>query len=185
MKLWHVSHAPNISRFEPRVPPSFDAGIFEPVVWAVAETHLANYLVARDCPRVAIRRGPQTTQADAERYFNAGSPEVIVYIEAPWFERAQQALWLYETPSATFRCADANAGYFVSSEPVVPLSCLHVASPLAELVARGAELRIVPRLRPVAQSVAASSVSFSIIRLRHATVDGADALPETSCPDPE
>jgi hypothetical protein len=182
MKLWQVDHTPNVSRFEPRIPPSVDAGVTRPVVWAVADSHLVIYLVARDGPRVAVRRRPQAAQSDAERYFTASSPAVVINIEAPWFERAQQALWLYELPSVTFHCVDATAGYSISSEPVVPLSCVHAASPLAELTARGAELRIVARLRPIAQAVAASSLTFSIIRLRQATVDGIDAPSEGLSP---
>lgn len=168
MKLWHVSGEAGIAIFEPRVPPSFDAGITQPVVWAVADSHLVNYLFPRECPRVAIRRGANTSEADAKRFFGPGSPEVVLFIEASWFQSANQPVWLYELPSATFEHADPNAGYFVSSKAVAPVSVRQVESPLAELLSRGAELRIVPRLRPVAEAVAASSLSFSVIRLRNA-----------------
>jgi hypothetical protein len=168
MKLWHVSGEAGISLFEPRIPPSFDAGVTHPVVWAVADSHLVNYLFPRECPRVAIRRSENTSDADANRFFGPGSAEVILFIEAPWFELATQPVWLYELPPTTFECADTNAGYFVSSKPVVPALSRQVQSPLAELLSRKAELRVVQRLRPVAEAVAASSLSFSIIRLRNA-----------------
>jgi len=59
-------------------------------------------------------------------------------------------------------------GTFVSSEAVVAVHERRVDSPLEELIRRGAELRVVPRLRPVAEAVATSSLAFSIIRLRNA-----------------
>src|SRR5262245_46704692 len=126
MKLWHVSSEADISVFEPRVPPSFDACVSHPVVWAVADSHLVNYVFPRECPRVATRRGPNICEADAKRFFVPGSPAVILFIEASWFQSANQAVWLYELPSATFECADANAGYFVSSKAVVLVSVRQV-----------------------------------------------------------
>jgi len=168
MTLWHVSSEADIALFRPRLPPGFDAGITQPVVWAVADSHLVSYLLPRECPRVAIRRGANTSESDARRFFSPGSAEVVVFIEAPWFALTDQAMWIYELPDATFECADANAGYFVSSKPVVPISTRRLQSPLTELLSRKAELRVVPRLRPVAEAVAASSLSFSVIRLRNA-----------------
>lgn len=169
MTLRHVSSDPAIAFFSPRVPANPDAGVADPVVWAVDDAHLANYLVPRDCPRIAIRRGPRTAPADAARFFGDGSPRAVLFIEAPWFARAStEPLWLYTLPAATFTCADANAGYFVSRDGVAPSAVQRVDAPLAELVARGVELRVVPRLRPVAGVVAASSLAFSIIRLRNA-----------------
>ena len=46
--FFHVSEAADIERFDPR--PS--ALTHEPVVWAIDEERLRNYLVPRDCPRV-------------------------------------------------------------------------------------------------------------------------------------
>lgn len=168
MKLWHVSDIAGISSFEPRVPTNADAGIAHPVVWAAADSHLVNYLFPRDCPRVAIRRTSTTSSIDVDRFFGPGSAGVIVFMEASWFERASGPLWCYDLPPGTFRCIDANAGYFASREAVVPAYERRVDSPLQELIRRGAELRVVPRLRPVAEAVATSSLAFSIIRLRNA-----------------
>lgn len=169
MRLWHVSDQGDIARFEPRLPASSDACVDWPVVWAVADTHLAAYLLPRDCPRVAMRRGDDCALEDNQRFFGASEAASIIAIETPWLARAMALpLWLYEMPTAGFDCADANAGYYVSRQAVAPLACHRIESPLLALAERGAELRIVPRLRPLAAQVAASSLAFSIIRLRHA-----------------
>ena len=54
-RLFHVSERPGIARFEPRLPPTANAAVRTPVVWVVDEAHLPNYLVPRECPRVAFR----------------------------------------------------------------------------------------------------------------------------------
>lgn len=51
-RLFHVSEDSGIEVFEPR-----PAALFPnlgPVVWAVAESHLVNYLLPRECPRVTF-----------------------------------------------------------------------------------------------------------------------------------
>ncbi|KAF1044798.1 DUF6886 family protein [Xylophilus sp.] len=167
--LWHVSDDPGITRFEPRLPPGPGAAVAHPVVWAVDDEHLVNYLFPRDCPRIAVRRSAGTSGEDTRRFLFPGEAGAVLFIEAPWFQRAAAApLWLYRMPAGPFACADAIAGYFVSPRTVVPDGVRRIDAPLAELLARGAELRVVPRLRPVAEAVAASSLDFSIIRLRNA-----------------
>ena len=47
MVLFHVSEQKGIERFEPR---AIDESA-EPLVWAVDDDRLRNYLVPRDCPR--------------------------------------------------------------------------------------------------------------------------------------
>lgn len=179
MKLWHVSEDAGLTRFEPRTPPSTDAGISHPVVWAVDDTRLVNYLLPRDCPRVVVRRGPATQLSDVARYLGPDPARVVVFIETPWLARSRDTtLWLYELPPESFRRIDANAGYWVSAQSVTPSSRQCVAAPLDALQRRGAELRVVPQLRPLAEAVAASSLAFSIIRLRNAA-PRAPTLPHT------
>lgn len=169
MKLWHVSETPGINLFEPRLPPSPDAGIDYPVVWAIAESHLVNYLLPRDCPRIAIRRAPHSTESDIHYFFGAASAEVIIYIEAPWlYQSLNTPVWLYEMPAESFACADTTAGYFVACQTVAPISACQINSPLSELLNREVELRIVSRLRTMAETIKTSSLTFSIIRLRNA-----------------
>lgn len=166
--LWHVSENATIVRFEPRLPPGAGADNAIPVVWAVDDAHLAHYLVPRDCPRIALRRGGGNAR-DIARFFPAGSSEVVLYLEDDWREAVRTtAIWCYALPRATFRCVDANAGYFTSNEAVEPTGRLRIESPLAALRARDVEVRWAPRMRDIAAEVTQSSLAFSIIRLRNA-----------------
>lgn len=110
MRLFHVSERAGIARFEPRPPPSLDAGVADEVVWAIEARLLANYLLPRDCPRVTFHATAATTPADVARFFAAGQPRHAVVIEQAWAERVRAAeLRLYEFPPATFALADATA----------------------------------------------------------------------------
>ena len=168
--LFHVSEESGIERFEPRTPPTENPTINSPVVWAVEKTHLANYLLPRECPRVAFRIASTSTEQERERFFGFSGSTNIVAIESRWFERAVTCiLWLYEFSSEPFVCADANAGYFVSSTAVVPVSSQRIDRPLIKLVASGVELRVVPSLVGLAAAVSSSSLAFSCIRMRNAS----------------
>lgn len=168
-RLFHVSDRPDITRFEPRTPPSFDAGVRDDVVWAIEERLLANYLLPRDCPRVTFHAGPATSAEDRARFLAPTGATHVVAIEAAWFERVRAArLWLYELPPATFTCADANAGYSVSRVAVEPLPARPVDDVLAALLACGIELRVLPSLWSLRDAVVGSSLAFSCIRMRNA-----------------
>lgn len=170
IRLFHVSEQPGIEVFSPRWPPSANAAITTPVVWAVDQARLANYLLPRDCPRVAFHRRPGSTTQDVATFFaDDGAATRVVAIESTWFERARTAtLWVYEFEPEPFACIDATAGYFVAPVRVVPASCRRVDRPLAELAASGAVLRVLPSLLALADAVAGSSLAFSCIRMRHA-----------------
>ena len=95
--LFHVSEERDIERFEPRMPPTETPAVQTAVVWAVAQSHLGNYLLPRECPRVAFRMAPGTTEEDRRCFMGPGGPEQVVVIESRWFERAANCtLWLYE-----------------------------------------------------------------------------------------
>lgn len=136
-------------------------------MWAVNAARLRNYLVPRECPRVTFYAGSETTAADVERFL--GSSPAVVAIEAGWLERLRSCrLYCYHLPPETFECIDECAGYFVSRAPVVPAKVVSYDDPLAELLKRGVELRFVPNLWPLHDAVVASSLRFSIIRMRNA-----------------
>ena len=150
------------------MPATADAGVSVPVVWAVDEAHLCNYLLPRDCPRVCFRATSVTTAADREAFLGAGTQPVVA-VETGWYERlAGVRLWVYEFNSASFTCVDLNAGYFVSEVPVVARFVRVVRSPSEELLALGIDVRPLPNLQELAAGVAASSLAFSCIRMRNA-----------------
>lgn len=166
MRLVHVSETPGIARFEPRRSELHH----EPVVWAIDDVLLHLYLSPRDCPRVCFRTGWETTPDDRARFLTPHGPERVIVIEQAWLARFTAArLVLYDMPpEAPWTLKDAAAGYWVSAAPVVSAAERSLTGLPDELARRGVELRAVPRLRPLAQAVAASSLVFNLIRLRNA-----------------
>ena len=161
--LYHVSEEPGITRFDPRASEYTD----DLVVWAIEEARLCNYLVPRGCPRVTFYAGAVTTPSDKERFL--GSSRAVVAIEQSWLDRVRAtALYGYHMPAETFECFDACAGYFVSQVAVVPSGVGVFADPVSELKAKDAELRVLPTLWPLREAVVASSLQFSLIRMRNA-----------------
>lgn len=161
--LFHLSEEAGIERFEPRA----TEGGGEPFVWAIDAARLRNYLVPRDCPRVTYYAGAETTAADAERFL--GSSPAVVAVESAWLERLRRCrLYCYHLPPATFECIDECAGYFVSRAAVAPARVEVFEDLIGELLARGVELRFVPELWTLRDAVVASSLRFSLIRMRNA-----------------
>ena len=161
--LFHISEESGIGRFEPRAS-EFAGGL---VVWAIDAEHLRNYLVPRECPHVTYYAGAETTPADVERFL--GTSPAVVAVESGWLERLRACrLYCYHLPPETFECLDECAGYFVSRVPVVPARIEVFDDPIAELLRRGVELRFVPRLWSLRNAVVASSLQFSLIRMRNA-----------------
>jgi 8-oxo-dGTP pyrophosphatase MutT (NUDIX family) len=161
--LFHISEEPGIERFEPRAS-EYTA---EPVVWAIDAERLRNYLLPRECPRVTFYAGPQTSPADVERFL--GRSRAVIAIESAWFERVRQRrLYCYHMPPDGFECIDKCAGYFISRCPEAPVHIDVIHDPLAVLLGLEVEIRCVPELWTLADAVAASTLQFSLIRMRNA-----------------
>lgn len=161
--LFHVSEEPDIERFEPRAPEG-GGGAF---VWAIDAARLRNYLVPRECPRVTFYAGVETSASDAERFL--GSSPAVVAVESGWLGRLRSCrLYCYHLPPETFECIDECAGYFVSRDPVRPARVEVFDDPVAELLGRGVELRLLPSLWTLHDAVVKSTLQFSIIRMRNA-----------------
>ena len=173
-KLFHVSETAGIVRFEPRPPPSPDAGVTGDAVWAVAESHLVNFLTPRDCPRITFRVGPDTTESDKARLL-AGAERVVAF-ERAWLDRVRGCrLYVYEMPGETFVEALPGAGYWVSREPVTPLRVEVRTNLLRALAEAGAEVRILQDFWPLRDAVVASSLQFSVIRYPNAKPRASEA----------
>ena len=91
-------------------------------------------------------------------------------------ERLEQCrLYCYSLPDQTFECLD---GARVLRQPWSRGADRrrNMPDPISELRRRGVELRVLPNLWPLRDVVIASSLQFSIIRMRN-------ALPRsTTCP---
>jgi hypothetical protein len=99
--LYHVSDQAHIERFDPRRSEFTE----EPVVWAVDEQRLRNYLLPRECPRVTFYAGPGTTPADVQRFL--GESRAVVAFERSWLDRVSASrLFVYRIPAEGFSCVD-------------------------------------------------------------------------------
>ena len=161
--LFHISEEAGIERFEPRR----STYTPDPVVWAITANRLCNYLLPRDCPRVTYYAGPNTTSDDVQRFL--GSSPVVVAVESGWLEQIRSCqLFCYSLPPDTFESLDECAGYFVSRKAVVPTQVEVIDDILRELLKRDVELRLMPSLLTLRDEVVASTLQFSMIRMRNA-----------------
>jgi hypothetical protein len=168
VELYHFSEEPDIEVFVPRVVPTH----FIPdraLVWAIDEWHAPMYFLPRDCPRACFWPGEQTSGADRERWFGGIDARMVMVVESGWLERIRATtVYRYTLPSASFELLDANAGHWVSTEPVTPVAIDPIDDLLAAIAGAGIELRITPRLLDLWSRVIESSLSFSGTRLRNA-----------------
>lgn len=167
--LYHVSEEPAIVEFVPRFPPNASSGVDYPVVWAVDESRLQNYLLPRDCPRVTFFPKPSSSSADIERLIGPCGSGSVVAIEAAWYARARDCnLYIYTLARDRFELLDEEAGYWVNRQSVKPSGIYKVSDCLTAVIERGAELRIVNNLWPLRDAVVNSTMGFSCIRMRNA-----------------
>jgi hypothetical protein len=166
LDLYHFSEDGAIGEFVPRQHPVNDQ---PPYVWAIDAAHSANYLLPRDCPRICITVRTETTDADRERFFGHSAAVRIIVVESGWLPAIRSTtLYRYQLPAGPFQLYDQSAGYYVSPEPVAPLAVAALDDLLAALLDAGIELRLTPSLWPLQRAVAASSLEFSMIRMRNA-----------------
>jgi hypothetical protein len=167
LHLYHFSEEPGIAVFEPRVAPS--STLRESVVWAIDDWHQVMYFFPRDCPRACFWPGPQTTDADRERFFAGGDVRMVIAVEAVWLDRIRNTtLFRYTMPSDTFRAGDESAGHWVSRDAVTPTGVEPISDLLGAIVAQNVELRVVPSLIALWKAVIGSTLDFSGTRLRNA-----------------
>jgi hypothetical protein len=74
----------------------------------------------------------------------------------------------YHLPAASFELLDADAGYFISREPVTPVRMELISHPLSRLRDLDVELRALSNLWALHDAVAASTLEFSMIRMAFA-----------------
>src|SRR5215211_2763939 len=107
--LFHISDDPNITRFDPRLPPSPSSGQTGLMVWAVGEQLLHNYLLPRDCPRVTFYAGPTSSAEDIARLIGTSTANHVVAIESSWMPALRSGvLYQYALPPETFTPVDAG-----------------------------------------------------------------------------
>jgi len=165
--LWHVSEDPAITRFAPhRAKTALTDAL---LVWAVDTRHLPLFWYPRDCPRCTFWAGPRTTDADAERFLGGRRAQAVHVIEDRWLERMRATrLYAYRLPADTFVQSAEVAGYWTSRATMEPLEQEVIHDLIDRHAAAGIALRTESNLWPLWDTVVASTLEFSGIRLRNA-----------------
>ncbi|MDR1465093.1 MAG: hypothetical protein LBJ11_07340 [Oscillospiraceae bacterium] len=170
-RLYHVSEESDIAVFCPRKPERGDLRDSPPLVWAIEEDCLPNYLLPRECPRVCYHATETTTGQDRAAHLSSAANHVVA-IEHRWFARLRAAtLYLYEFAPADFVPQDETAGYYVSETAQKPMANREIKDIPAELFRRGVELRVLPELFTLRRKIIGSSFAWSMIRMRNAAAE--------------
>ena len=164
--LWHVSEDATIERFVPHHRPGHANE--EALVYAVDTRHLPLYWFPRDCPRATFWATSETSGEDVRRFLGGERLRRVHVVEPAWLERMRAARAVaYRLPEEAFEPWDR---FWVSRAVVEPLELVELGE-LRELHAgAGIELRADAELLALWDEVVASTLDFSGIRLRNATL---------------
>jgi hypothetical protein len=153
-----VSENPTIERFAPR----------DEFVWAIDTRHLPLYWFPRDCPRATFWACSSTSDDDVDEWLDGDRSRRVHVIESAWLGRMRSTrVFAYRMPEATFVPEDR---FWVSRETVEPLELVRLDDLLRRHAEARIELRVAPALYPLWDRVVASTLDFSGIRLRNATL---------------
>lgn len=167
MKLYHISEIPDIKKFTPRPSPRKKG---KNLVWAIAEDKLHNYLLPRDCPRVAFFPKQDSAPVDIRRLIGRSNVMAVIAIEKKWIPIIKKTvIYKYEFNLKDFVLEDKCAGYYVSEKPQKPISVTTINNIFDELLKYNIKLRILLSLWKIREKVIKSSLDFSIIRMQNAT----------------
>lgn len=169
MRLFHVSEESNIEVFNPIKPYRIDMQESPPLVWAINEKCLSNFMTPRDCPRVTFHTDGDRREDDLMRYFSSTSSQHVVAIESIWYERMKNTtLYIYEFDVSAFYLQDNNAGYYVSEEVQKPIGKRVVSDLFAELFNQNVEVRILDNLMALQSDIKKTSLKWSMCRMGNA-----------------
>ncbi|AYB43223.1 DUF6886 family protein [Paenibacillus lautus] len=168
--LYHFSEEPDIPIFEPRI--LYNQNNEPAKVWVIDAHHAPHYYFPRECPRVCVEAVESTTKADVETFFGMSCARRMIAIEAAWYERVRTGcVYRYSFDPTDFELFDANAGYYIATKTVVPVRIERMDDLVASILQEGIELRITPSLMPLKERIPASTVNFSMIRMRNARTE--------------
>jgi len=168
LRLFHVSEESGISVFHPRTPTRKDMTDSPPLIWAIAENRLSNFLTPRDCPRVCFHRNGKADSDDLSLF---SSPDVlsVLAIERIWLEKMKSTtLYLYQFDPDGFVLQDACAGYYVSEKTQTPISVTEIKDVFPLLSAYKTEVLILDNLWPLADKVMKTNLDWSLCRMKNA-----------------
>jgi len=164
--VWHVSEDPSIARFEPhhRAGHSLD----ELLVWAVDTRHLPLYWFPRECPRATFWANSQTSGEDVSLFLNGDRSLRRHVIEREWLGRmrARRAV-AYRLPAGTFEPWDR---FWISRVAVEPIELVELGDLVERHASAGIALDADDDLLALWERVVGSTLDFSGIRLRNASM---------------
>ena len=153
-----MSEDASLGRFEPR----------DGKVWAIDTRHLPLYWFPRDCPRATFWANDETSEGDVERWLGGDRLRRVHVIEPSWLARMRDAtVYAYRMPERTFELEDR---FWISAVTVEALERRELGDLLELHAGAGIELRVAPGLLALWDAVVASTLDFSGIRLRNATL---------------
>ncbi|HSX21665.1 MAG TPA: hypothetical protein VLE97_02695, partial [Gaiellaceae bacterium] len=140
----------------------------EPLVYAVDTRYFWLYWFPRDCPRACWTAGEHATDEDVERFLDGDRMRRVAVIESGWLDPMRTVkLYAYRMPPETFEPWDK---FFVSRETVVPLELVELGDLVERHERAGVQLTTTDDLLGLWEPVRVSSLDFSGIRLRNATL---------------
>lgn len=167
--LWHVSEDDSIVRFAPHLRPQHDAD--EPLVWAVDTRHLPLYWFPRECPRATLWADDGTSDEDLVRFLDGDRTRRVHAVEASWLEPMRTVrLVAYRLPEETFEPYEPAGGYWTSRASVDALEIVELGDLVALHERARIELRVLDRVLPFWEEIVASTLQYSGMRLRNATM---------------
>ena len=171
MRLFHVSEEPEIPVFVPRTPERKDLDPNIPLVWALCERTLPNFLTPRDAPRVCFHAHENTPPELVEQLFSDPEHPHVVAVEHGWMDRMRDTtLYIYEFSGEGFRLQDEAAGYYVATTAQTPIARHVVRDCVKALAEMQVELRAVDNLWPLCRRIQAygNQLHWSMCRMRNA-----------------
>jgi len=165
--LWHVSEDDSIRRFERHR--AATSALDEKLVWAIGTRLLPLYWFPRQCPRATFWADSGTTDADVERFLGGDRALRVHVVEPEWPERMRTTRVLaYRLPEVTF--VEDDDRFWISTEPVEPLELVELGDLVERHEQAGIELGTDEQLLRFWDHVIGSSLGFSGIRLRNASM---------------
>jgi hypothetical protein len=164
--LWHVSEDAAISRFEPHHRPGHE--LDEKLVWAVDTRHVPLYWFPRECPRATFWSCSTTNDEDIVRFLEGDRTRRVHVVEPAWLDAMRTArVVAYRLPAETFERWDR---FWISRLAVEPLDVVELGDLVDRHSRAGIELRVDDDLPALWDRVIASTLDFSGIRLRNASM---------------
>ena len=156
--LWHVSEDPAIACFVPR----------DGLVWAIDTRHLPLYWFPRECPRATFWAKRGTSDADVDEFLDGDRSRRVHVVEPEWVEAMRTTrVFAYRLQPETFERWDR---FWISPSTVEPLERVELGDLVERHAKANIELAVEDDLPALWQRVIASTLDFSGIRLRNASM---------------